>query len=163
MAENAKSSLGLGREEPSPGAGADQFHLLADGLLTESEEASLNGGGRAVQAGVRADGQKSEKADGRKGDGRKDVPESEGGEAPRSPAIPAAASRKRRSVPIQLCNCNDPNARTGLSLNRLLVINCFGTNLRVSHVFLHCSQLHYQNTTQYTLYQNKLLLIILVL
>jgi hypothetical protein len=108
VADSAKTSLGLGTEEPSPGAGAEQVRLLADGLLTESEEASLNGDGGAVQAGVGADGQRSD--NGLKADGREDVPESEGGEAPQSRAIPAVARRKRRSVPVQDCNCNDPNA-----------------------------------------------------
>ena len=106
----------MGTEKPILGAGADQFRFLADSLLTESEGASLNGDDSAVQAGAEADGQKSEKADRRKGDGLKDVPEDEGAKAPRSRAIPAAARRKRRNVGSQGCNCDDPNARTGLSL-----------------------------------------------
>ena len=112
----------MGTEGPIPKVGADQFRFLADSLLTESEGASLNGDGGAFQAGAGADGQKSEKADRRKGDGRKDVREDEGAKAPRSRAIPEVASRKRRSAPIQRCNCNDPNAGMGLSLNCLFVI-----------------------------------------
>ena len=101
-AESAKVAVGLGTKKGS-NSGSDQYRLLAGSLLTESEEANLNGD-IADETGTGA---------GAGSEGRKSGTSSAGGEATRPSAIPAAGGRrKKRSVnaPIQACDCNNPNA-----------------------------------------------------
>ena len=101
-AESAKVAVGLGKKKDS-NSGADQYRRFTGSLLTESEEADLNGDITA-ETGI---------GDGAASEGRKSGTSSAGGEASRPTAIPAAGGRrKKRSInaPIQVCDCNNPNA-----------------------------------------------------